>query len=158
MHCGANLSKQCIALHEGEKSSTHLIFGASAVRVVPRPEDRTQLLSSSLRSFSGPTQLLPFCGEMLGRVWERGCISLARLPQHSTSSTPCFLFCPGRTQPVFFLLCCFDSAASCHVQFYVSQLSSSSVVCGVLRGSLRKHDCSTSTTPEAHFKRLGTWL
>ena len=35
----------------------HLISGASAVSLVPRPEDRTRLLSSSLRQFSGPAQL-----------------------------------------------------------------------------------------------------
>ena len=33
---------------------THLISSASAVNLVPRPEDRTRLLSSSLGSFSGP--------------------------------------------------------------------------------------------------------
>ena len=33
---------------------THLISSASAVSLVPRPEDRTRLLSSSLGSFSGP--------------------------------------------------------------------------------------------------------
>ena len=86
-----------------------------------------------------------------------------------TSSTPCFLFFPGLTQPVFFLVCCFDSTAParCHVRFYVSQLSGSSVVCGVLRGSLREHDCAISTTPEASLRELpyelplrftlGTW-
>ena len=52
---------------------TYLISGPSAVSLVPRPEDR--LLSSSLRSFSGP---------------------------------PCFLLCPGLTQPV---LCCFNFEA-----------------------------------------------
>ena len=36
---------------------THLISGASAVSLILRPEDRTRLLSSSLRSFSGPAQL-----------------------------------------------------------------------------------------------------
>ena len=58
-----------------------------------------------------------------------------------TSSTPCFLFCPGRTRPVLFLLCCFNSVARCHVRFYVS-LSGSSVVCGVLCGLLGEHDCA----------------
>ena len=37
---------------------THLISGASAVSLVPRPEDRTRLLSSSFRSFSDPPCLL----------------------------------------------------------------------------------------------------
>ena len=152
MHCGANLSKQCIAYCMGEKSSTHLISSASAVRLVPRPEDRTQLLSSSLRSFSGPTQLLPFCGKMLGGPGNEPILVSRDYLSNRTSSTPHFLICPGRTQPVFFLLCFFDSTASCHVQFYVSQLSSSSVICRVLR----EHDCAISITPEAHFERLGT--
>ena len=37
-----------------ERIRTHLISSASAVSLVPRPEDRTRLLSSSLGSFSGP--------------------------------------------------------------------------------------------------------
>ena len=47
-------------------------------------------------------------------------------------------------------------------------LSGSSVVCGVLRGSLQEHNCAISTTPEASFRELpyqlplrftlGTWL
>ena len=61
---------------------THLISGASAVSLVPRPEDRTKLLSSSLRWFSGPPSSPSlFCAGMLGGGWERGYISLARLPQ-----------------------------------------------------------------------------
>ena len=54
---------------------THLISGASAVSLVPRPEDRTRLLSGSLRSFSGPPSTPSlFCTGMLGGGWE-----LARL-------------------------------------------------------------------------------
>ena len=61
---------------------THLISSASAVSLVPRPEDRTRLLSSSLRSFSGPPSSPPlFCTGMLGSGWERDYISLASLPQ-----------------------------------------------------------------------------
>ena len=65
---------------------THLISGASAVSLVSRPEDRTRLLSSSLRSFSGPTQLcwpraLLFGTGVLGGAWEPGYVSLARQPQ-----------------------------------------------------------------------------
>ena len=61
---------------------THLISSVSAVILVPRPENGTQLLGSSLGSFSGPpsSPLLFYTG-MLGRGWERGYISLARLPQ-----------------------------------------------------------------------------
>ena len=65
---------------------THLISGASAVSLVSRPEDRTRLLSSSLRSFSGPAQLrwpraLLFGTGVLGGAWERRYVSLARQPQ-----------------------------------------------------------------------------
>ena len=61
---------------------THLISGVSAVSLVPRPEDKTRLLSGSLRSFSGPPSTPSlFCTGMLGGGWERGYISLARLPQ-----------------------------------------------------------------------------
>ena len=35
-----------------------------------------------------------------------------------SSSTPCFLLCPGLTQPVLFLVCCFNSTGHCHIQFY----------------------------------------
>ena len=60
------------------------LSSASAVSLVPRPEDRTRLLSSSLGSFSGPPSTPSlFCTGMLGRGegWERDYISLARLPQ-----------------------------------------------------------------------------
>ena len=58
---------------------THLISGASAVSLVHRPEDRTRLLSSIvLRPRPAPSL---FCAGMLGGAWERGYISLARLPQ-----------------------------------------------------------------------------
>ena len=61
---------------------THLISGASAVSLVPKPEDRTRQLSSSRGSFSGPpsSPSLFYTG-MLGGGWERGYISLARQPQ-----------------------------------------------------------------------------
>ena len=45
-----------------------------------------------------------------------------------TSSMPWFLFRPGLTQPVFILLCCFNSAECCHVQSYV-------FFCVLLRGA-----------------------
>ena len=81
---------------------THLISGASAVSLVPRPEDRTRLLSSSLRSFSGPAQLsvslltVPECWAGAGNkatLVSRDYISSC------TSSKPCFLLWPGLTQP-----------------------------------------------------------
>ena len=101
---------------------THLISGASAVSLVPRPEDRMRLLSSSLRLFSGPpSSPLLFCTGMLGRSWEPEAtlVSLGYLSSCSISM-PCFLLCPGRTQPVLFLVCCFNRAERCHVQFYVA--------------------------------------
>ena len=146
---------------------THLISTASPVSLVPRPEDRTRLLISSLRSFSGPAQL-SICTGMLGGTWERGYISLARLPQqlheqHALLSLLSWAY----SAYVCFLLCCFNSAARCHIQFYAS-LSGSSVVCGVLRGSLQEHDCAISTIPKASLRKLlyqlpfrftlGTWL
>ena len=94
---------------------------------------------------------------MLGGACERGYIDYL---SSCTSSTPCFFFCPGLTQPVFFLLCSFNSTARCHVRFYryAVSLSGSSVVCGVLRGSPREHDCAISTTPEASLRKLSYQL
>ena len=52
---------------------THLISGASVVSLVPRPEDRTRLLSDSLRSFSGPPSTPSlFCTGMLGGAGNEG--------------------------------------------------------------------------------------
>ena len=143
---------------------THLISSASAVNsIVPRPEDWMRLLNvvldcprPALRCFSVP------------ECWaDEATVVLQDYLSSCTSSTPCFLFWPGLTQPVFFLLCCFSGAVRCHVWFYVSH-SGSSVVCGVLHGSLREHDCAISTTFEASLRELphqlplrftlGTWL
>ena len=57
---------------------THLISGASAVSLVPRPEDRTRLLSSSLRSLSGPPSSPSlFCTGMLGGSAQQvGCLCI----------------------------------------------------------------------------------
>ena len=142
---------------------THLISSASAVSLVPRPEDRTRLLSSSLGSFSGPpsSPSLFYTG-MLGGGWERGYLSSC------SSSTPCFLLCPGLTQPVLYLLCCFNSVPGAVSR---SILRSSLRLVRCLRGSLREHDCaistidprsftlrtSISTTPGLRFTS-GTWL
>ena len=119
-------------------------------------------------SFSGPAQLRRFS---VLECWV-GPGNEARLVSQDylsscTSSMSCFLFCPGLTRPAFFLFCYFNSAACCHVWFYVS-LSGSSVVCGVLHGSLWEHDCATSTTPKASLWKfsyqlplrftLETWL
>ena len=82
----------------------HLISSASAVSLVPRPEDWTRLLSSSLRSFSGPAKLSSlslFCTRMLGRVCER---SSRDYLSSCTSTMPCFLFCPYSACVLFALL------------------------------------------------------
>ena len=89
---------------------THLISGASAVSLVPRPEDR--LLSSSLRSFSDP---------------------------------PCFLLCPGLTQPV---VCCFNSVPGA-LSHSILRFPLRLLRC--LRGSLREHDCAISTIDPRSF-------
>ena len=124
-------------------------------------------MPQQLASFSGPAQLsVAFLYRNAG--WGLGMryISLTRLPQqlHEQHGTPCFLFCPrpGLTQPVLFLLY-FDSAAGCYTAFdsaFPAQLLGSSVVCEVLHGSLREHDCAILTTPEASLQELsiGTWL
>ena len=65
---------------------TQLISSVSAVSLVPRPEDMTRLLSSSLGLFSGPpsSPSLFYTG-MLGGGWERGYIQQL-LEQHTLLS------------------------------------------------------------------------
>ena len=78
---------------------------------------RTHLISSaSLASFPGPKTGRGYSG--YSECWA-GPVNEARVVSRDylsscTSSTPCFLFCPGLTQPVFFLLCCFNSAERGH--------------------------------------------
>ena len=74
--------------------------------------DRDRLLSSSLRSFSGP---------------------------------PCFLLCPGLTQPV---LCCFNSVPGA-LSHSILRFSLRLLRC--LRGSLREHNCAISTIDPRSF-------
>ena len=152
---------------------TGLISGASAVSLVPRPEDWTRLLSSSLtsRTFSGPAQLsvgflcqsraqttfrqvrkIYFGNETisvpqwLGGGCEQSYSSLVRLPRSCTSSTPCFLFFPGLS----YSACVLFALLWCTVTFdFTFLFNGSSIVCGVLRRSLREHNCAISTTPEA---------
>ena len=111
-----------------------------------------------------PSSPLLFCSRVLGGACEQ-VVSRDYLSS-CTCSSPCFLSCPGLTQPVFFLLCCFNGTARYHVPFYVSLLGSS--ICGLLHGSLQEHDCAISTTPKASLCELpyqlplrftlGTWL
>ena len=50
---------------------------------------------------------------MLGGSWEpEATLVLLGYLSSCSSSTPCFLLCPGRTQPVLILVCCFNSALS----------------------------------------------
>ena len=93
------------------------------------------------RSQAPPSSPSLFCTRMLGRACERGYISLGDYLSSCMSSTPCFLFCPGLTQPLSFLLCIFNSAARCDIRFYAVSLSGSSVVCGVLRVTSRTRLC-----------------
>ena len=78
---------------------THLISGASAVNLIPRPEDWTRLHID--RSQAPPSSLSLFFAGMLGGACEQ--FSRNYLSSCMTSM-PCFLFCPGLTQPVFFAL------------------------------------------------------
>ena len=137
--------------------------------LVPRPEDRTRLLSSSLGLFPGPpsSPSLFYTG-MLSGGWERGYISLERLPQqlleqHALLSLMSWAY---STCAVFALL--FQQRAG-RVSRSILRFSLRLVRC--LRGLLREHDCATSTidprsftlrtsistTPGLRFTS-GTWL
>ena len=106
--------------------------------------DRSQAPSSSL---------LLFCAGMQGGAWEQGYIGFPRLPQqlHEQHALLSLLF--WAYSACFFLLCCFNSTAHCHVRFYVA-LSGTSVVCGVLGGSLWECDCAILMTPKLHFENF----
>ena len=94
---------------------THLISSASAVSLVSRPEDRTRLLSSSLRLFSGSTQLpVAFLYRNAGRRLG------TRLHQsHETTSAAAraahlaFSYVLGVLSLCCFLLCCFVHVTAC---------------------------------------------
>ena len=58
----------------------------------------------------------------------------------------CTIFCPGLTQSMLFQ----QRGALCHIWFYAS-----SVVCGVLCGSLQEHDGAISTVSEASLREHG---
>ena len=133
----------------GVYSHICLVSGASAVSLVPRPEDRTKLLSSSLRSFSGPpsSQSL-FCTGMLGGGGNGATLVSRGYLSSCSSSTPCFLLCPGLTQPVLYLLCCFNSVPGA-LSHSILRFSLRLLRC--LRGSLREHDCAISTIDPRSF-------
>ena len=100
-----------------------LVSGASAVSLVPRPEDRTKLLSSSYRSFSGPPSSPSlFCTGMLGGGGNRTTlVSRGYLTAAAQAARLAFSYVLGLLS-----LCCICSAVStacrerCHVRFYVS--------------------------------------
>ena len=113
----------------------------------PRPEDRTRLLSSSLRSFSGPPSFPSlFCTGMLGGSWEPEAtlVSLGYLSRCSSSWHLAFY------QPVLFLVCCFNSAERCQARFYVS-LWGSSVVCV---GDFENTIVPYGRPPKLHFENF----
>ena len=126
---------------------THLVSSASAASLVPRPEDRTRLLSSSLRSFSDPPSSprrfsVPEC--CMGEGWERDYISLARLPQqlleqHALVSLMSWAY------------------SACVLLFQQRRALSRSILrfslglLRCLRGSLREHDCAISTIHSRSF-------
>ena len=120
----------------------------SAVSLVPRPEDRTKLLSSSLRSFSGlPSSQSLFCTGMLGGGGNGATLVSRGYLSSCSSSTPCFLLCPGLTQPVLYLLCCFNSVPGA--------LSHS-----ILRFSLRLLRClrgSKKCSGQSRYGRYGSY-
>ena len=129
---------------------THLISGASAVSLVPRPEDRTRLLSSSLRLFSGPPSSPSLLYRNDGGGWERGYISLARLLSSCLSSTPCFPLCPGLAYSacsVFALL--FQQRRPGALSRSILRFSLRLLRC--FRGSLREHNCAISTIDPRSF-------
>ena len=141
---------------------THLISGASAVNLIPRPEDWTRLHMD--RSQAPPSSLSLFFAGMLDGACER--FSQDYLSSCMTS-TPCFLFCPGLTQPVFFaLLFQWHSVLSCLTLCFSFRLLC--YLWGTLRVTLRTRLChiydprsftswtSISTIP-LRFT-LGTWL
>ena len=101
--------------------------------------------------------------------WERDYISLARLPQQLLEQhTLLSLISWAYTQPVLYLVCCFNSVPGAVLRS-ILRFSLRLVRC--LRGSLREHDCaistidprnftfttSISTTPGLKFTS-GTWL
>ena len=109
-----------------------------------------------------PSSLLLFCTGMLGGGWERGYISLARLPQQLHEQQHALLsLMSGRTQPVLF----FALLLQQHRVLSRSILHFSLRLLGCFHGSLWEHDCAISTTPEASLHEqlplrftLGTWL
>ena len=94
------------------------------------------------------------CTRTLGGAWERGYISLVRLPKQQHALLPLLSWAYSACVLVA-LLFRQRGGLSYSVQFYVqSQLSGSSIVCEVLRGSLREDDCAISTNPEASLREL----
>ena len=95
---------------------SHLISSASAVSLVPRPEDRTRLLSSSLGSFSSPPSspsLFRNAGRGLG----------TRLPQQLLEQHALLSLMSWAYSTCAACICCAVSTACrerCHVRFYVS--------------------------------------
>ena len=119
------------------------------------------------RSQAQPSFPSLFCTRMLGGAWERGYMSLVTLPQQ-LQEQHALLFFLSWAQPVFFLLCCFNSAERCHCR---SILRFSFRLLRCLRSPSRitsRTRLCQSTTPEASLRKLpyqlplrftsGTWV
>ena len=81
-------------------------------------------------------------------VWNKATLVSRGHLSSCSSSTPCFLLCPWLTQPVLYLFCCFNSVPGALsrliLRFFLRLLR-------CLRGSLREHDCATSTIDHRSF-------
>ena len=139
---------------------THLISGASAVSLVPRPEDRR-----SDRSQAPPSSPSLFCTGMRGGGWERGYISLARLPQqlHKQHGLLSLLSWAYSACVLFALLFQQCSVLSRSILSFSFRL-----LCCLRSPSWVTSGCAISTTPEPSLQKLpyqlplrftlGTWL
>ena len=117
---------------------THLISDASAVSLVPRPEDRTRLLSSS-QIVLRPAQLsVAFLYRNAGQeLGTGGYISLARLPQQLLKQ-PALLSL--MSWAAVLSLCCFWSAVSTVQSVSVfSNFSHATIVIQQIRYDVRIH-------------------
>ena len=152
-----------------------MISGASAVSLVPRPEERTRLLSSSLSHVPRPRQafrcfaVLQATESWVGPGNEATVYSLVRLPQQLHEQHALLYFLPWAYSVCVLLLCCFNCAARS-----VTFDSTFPFLLRCLRGPLRGHFENTMVPyrrpPMLHFKNtivsfqlplrftLGIWL
>ena len=125
-----------------------LISGTSAVSLVPRSEEKTRLLSSSLTLVPRPRPTFRSCSVLQATESWVGPGNEATVSQDYLSS--CFIFCPRLTS-----LCSFCSAVSVvrrTLSRSILRFLFSSVICRVLRGSLREQDGAILTTLKLRFE------